>query len=51
MSAATQTTASERDYQRAYAAARQRALARLAANHRGEYAALLAEERAKEASA
>jgi hypothetical protein len=35
-------------YQRAYQAARQRALNRLAQQHRGEYAALLAEERAKE---
>lgn len=33
-------------YQRAYHGARQRALARLAAAHRGEYAALLAAERA-----
>lgn len=37
-----------RDYVRAYGNARQRALHRLAKNHRGEYAALLAEERAKQ---
>lgn len=42
--AATDQTA----YQRAYASARQRALARLAQLHRGEYAALLADERAKD---
>jgi hypothetical protein len=41
--AATDRTA----YQAAYQGARQRALARLARLHRGEYAALLAEERAK----
>ena len=38
-------TAVNREYQRAYASARRRALARLAQLHRGEYAALLAEER------
>ena len=37
-------------YQRAYQGARQRAMARLAARHRGEYAALLARERAKAVS-
>jgi hypothetical protein len=42
-----QPTAARLAYVRAYASARQRALARLAALHRGEYAALLAEERAK----
>jgi hypothetical protein len=41
------TTTDRVAYQRAYAGARQRALARLAALHRGEYAELLAEERAK----
>jgi hypothetical protein len=34
-------------YVSAYSSARQRALARLARRHRGEYAVLLAEERAK----
>jgi hypothetical protein len=41
------TPARRRAYMRAYSAARQRALLRLAKRHRGEYAALLAEERAK----
>lgn len=42
-------TATDRvTYVRAYSSARQRALARLAQRHRGEYAALLAEERARE---
>lgn len=41
-------TADRTAYQRAYQSARQRALNRLAQIHRGEYAALLAEERAKE---
>lgn len=38
-------------YQRAYQGARQRALNRLAALHRGEYAALLAAERATDEGA
>lgn len=37
-------------YQRAYQSARQRAMARLVAAHRGEYAALLAQERTEEPS-
>ena len=41
-------TAYQRAYQRAYASAGWRALARLAKRHRGEYAALLAEERAND---
>ena len=36
---------------RAYQAARQRALSRLASNHREEYVALLAEERERRAAA
>lgn len=39
-------TTDRTEYQRAYQNARQRALNRLAKNHIGEYAALLAEERA-----
>jgi hypothetical protein len=39
-----------RDYVRAYGSARQRALHRLAKKHRGEYSALLAEERTREES-
>lgn len=37
-------------YQSAYQSARQRALSRLAQRHRGEYAALLAEERQRPAT-
>jgi hypothetical protein len=44
-------TADRTAFVRAYSGARQRALARLAQQHRGEYAALLAEERAKEEAA
>lgn len=40
-------TADRIAYQRAYSGARQRAMARLVARHRGEYAALLAVERSK----
>lgn len=42
-----QRSASRRPYQRA----RQRAMSRLVAMHRGQFAALLAEERAREVSA
>lgn len=40
-------TAARAEYVRDYQAARMRALARLKDRHRGEYAALLTEERAK----
>ena len=44
------TTIERVEYRRAYSAARQRALARLAREHLGEYAALLAEERRRESA-